>query len=182
MRRVSLPHVGRSRSLQARRDSLACLSSHKYCFNELLAINNTSSWRSSRDNTLGLVAKFKHIVAFRHRRRQRREHHRRVANQRRAHSIHSVAKHPFIDLLDPRFGLTGKAFPEKIEGPAFGLRPARRPSHPDRHVGQRLHCSSRRGFGSSPSPRRAFAVTPDFFISIAATQRVAVLSRWITTK
>lgn len=34
--------------------------------------------------------------------------------------ITPVAKEPFIDLLDPTFGLAGPTFPEKIEGLAFG--------------------------------------------------------------
>lgn len=34
--------------------------------------------------------------------------------------ITPVSKSPFLDLLDPRFGLAGASFPEKIEGLTFG--------------------------------------------------------------
>ena len=34
--------------------------------------------------------------------------------------VKAVTKKPFLDLLDPAFGLAGKDFPEKIEGMAFG--------------------------------------------------------------
>lgn len=34
--------------------------------------------------------------------------------------VKAVKKKPFLDLLDPRFGLAGKGMPEKVEGLAFG--------------------------------------------------------------
>lgn len=32
----------------------------------------------------------------------------------------AIAKSPFLDLLDPAYGLAGPSFPEKIEGLTFG--------------------------------------------------------------
>jgi hypothetical protein len=64
-----------------------------------------------------------------------------------------VAKSPFIDLLDPAFGLAGASFPEKIEGLAFG------PRLPDGRLS--LLVTSDNDFrADNPSRLFAFAIAP----------------------
>jgi hypothetical protein len=66
----------------------------------------------------------------------------------------AVSKTPFLDLLDPAYGLAGAGFPEKIEGLTFG------PNLADgRHL---LLVSTDNDFLSAQSSRLyAFAVNPD---------------------
>lgn len=66
--------------------------------------------------------------------------------------VSAVRKTLFIDLLDPRFGLAGSDFPEKVEGLAFG---------PDLPDGRRLLlvCSDN-DFADQPSHFWAFAIDP----------------------
>jgi hypothetical protein len=68
--------------------------------------------------------------------------------------VKPVTKRPFLDLLDPAYGLAGRAFPEKIEGLAFG------PDLPDgRHL---LLVTSDNDFkGDEDSQFYAFAIDPD---------------------
>jgi len=88
--------------------------------NEILAVNDHEFLVIERDGNAGTAAAFKKIF------------HIDIAGASDIRAIEAlpqtgtpagvtpVSKSPFIDLLDPTFGLAGASFPEKIEGLAFG--------------------------------------------------------------
>jgi hypothetical protein len=118
--------------------------------NEILAINDHQFLVIERDGLSGAAAKFKRI--FRIDIEGATDVSRRPALPRTGSAgFKPVSKTLFIDLLDPEYGLAGAAFPEKIEGLAFG------PDLPDgRHV---LYVTSDNDLDSAqPTWLYAFAI------------------------
>jgi hypothetical protein len=121
--------------------------------NEILAINDHEFLVIERDGSSGVAAKFKKI--FRIDINGATDVSKRAALPRIGSAgFKPVSKMLFIDLLDPAYGLAGAAFPEKIEGLAFG------PDLPDgRHV---LYVTSDNDLSSTkPTWFYAFAITAD---------------------
>jgi hypothetical protein len=121
--------------------------------NEILAINDHEFLVIERDGLGGAAAKFKRI--FRIDIKGATDVSKRPALPRTGSAgFKPVSKTLFIDLLDTAYGLAGAAFPEKIEGLAFG------PDLPDgRHV---LYVTSDNDLSSTqPNWFYAFAITPD---------------------
>jgi hypothetical protein len=102
------------------RELCVALPSKAHSFNELLAIDDHRFLAIERDHEKGKKARDKKIVLL------------DVADASDVSSIESlpesglpagvkgVVKAAFLDMLEPRFGLAGETFPEKIEGLAFG--------------------------------------------------------------
>jgi hypothetical protein len=121
--------------------------------NEILAINDHEFLVIERDGSSGVAAKFKKI--FRIDINGATDVSKLAALPRIGSAgFKPVSKTLFIDLLDPAYGLAGAAFPEKIEGLAFG------PDLPDgRHV---LYVTSDNDLSSTkPTWFYAFAITAD---------------------
>jgi len=121
--------------------------------NEILAINDHEFLVIERDGLSGGAAKFKRI--FRIDIQGATDVSKLSALPRTGSAgFKPVSKTLFIDLLDPHYGLAGAAFPEKIEGLAFG------PDLPDgRHV---LYVTSDNDLSSTkPTWFYAFAITAD---------------------
>ena len=139
---------------EATRELLYQLESRSNGVNEILAINDHEFLVVERDGNGGLDAVVKQIFKI------------DIANATDVTNVTlpqaaaplpagvtPVQKSPFIDLLDPAFGLAGANFPEKIEGLAFG------PDLSDRrHL---LLVSSDNDFLlDQPSQLMAFAIAP----------------------
>ena len=121
--------------------------------NEILAINDHEFLVIERDGLSGAAAKFKKI--FRIDIKGATDVSKRPALPRTGSAgFKPVSKTLFIDLLDSEYGLSGAAFPEKIEGLAFG------PDLPDgRHV---LYVTSDNDLSSTqPNWFYAFAIAAD---------------------
>ena len=121
--------------------------------NEILAINDHEFLVIERDGLGGTAAKFKKI--YRIDIQGATDVSKLSALPRTGNAgFKPVSKTLFIDLLDPDYGLAGAAFPEKIEGLAFG------PDLPDgRHV---LYVTSDNDLSSTkPSWFYAFAIAAD---------------------
>lgn len=128
------------------------LDSPAYCVNEITAVGNDCFLVIERDGKSGERAKCKKIYEVS---LARATDISRIASMPTTgipDGISSVRKKLYIDLLDPKFGLPGKAFPEKIEGIAIG---------PDLDDGRRLLLiSSDNDFKpDAPSVMFAFAVS-----------------------
>ncbi len=103
-----------------RHEYMYILENPKHKLNEILAINHREFLVIERDGKEGLQAEFKKIFRI----------DLTQATEIRAgdslpidpvmEGIVPVQKKLFLDLLDPRYGLTGKEMPEKIEGLTFG--------------------------------------------------------------
>lgn len=88
--------------------------------NEILAVSDHSFLVIERDGRAGTAAQFKRVFKI------------DIAGASDIRAVKSlpstgvpadivpVTKTPFLDLLDPAYGLAGAGFPEKIEGLAFG--------------------------------------------------------------
>lgn len=103
----------------ADRQFVVALTHRKLGFCELLAISDHEFLVIERDDESGKSAKFKKIMRI------------DIAgatdvrtmaaiDEKALAKIVAVKKTAWLDLLDPRFGLAGKAFPEKVEGLTFG--------------------------------------------------------------
>ena len=94
-------------------------ASHK--LNEILAINEDEFLVIERDGESGEESRFKQIMKISLRGASAiPEQVETLPPDDLPASIIPVAKSPFIDLLDERFGLTGAEMPEKIESLTFG--------------------------------------------------------------
>ena len=101
------------------------LENHHNKLSEILAVAEDTFLVIERDGETAQRAAFKRIMAI------------NLANASDTSGIQSfppkaipegvrpVKKSSFIDLLDPRFGLAGRQFPEKLEGLAWGTRSSR---------------------------------------------------------
>ncbi len=115
LRLLELPVSGKGPT----REFLYVMESHKHRCNEILAVNDHQFLVIERDNEGGTDAKFKRLflidVAGASDSGDIEALSEKVDDQ-----IKPVTKKPFLDLLDPMFGLAGKTFPQKVEGLAFG--------------------------------------------------------------
>ncbi len=87
---------------------------------EILAINAHEFLLIERDSKEGLEATDKRITRIDVRGATDVSHVDVLPVNELPSGIHSVQKSLFLDLLDPKFGLAGEHFPEKVEGLAFG--------------------------------------------------------------
>ncbi len=102
------------------REFLYQLDSKSNGVNEILAVNDHEFLVIERDGNAGTSAAFKKIFRIDI---SGASDIRAVATLPQTGTpdgVTPVAKAPFLDLLDPAFGLAGASFPEKIEGLAFG--------------------------------------------------------------
>lgn len=102
------------------RELVYVLDAPKHGLNELLAINDHEFLAIERDGDGGEKAKTKHIVKI------------DIAGATDVSAVEPlpakglpagvkpVAKSLFLDMLDPKYGLAGSKFPEKVEGLAWG--------------------------------------------------------------
>jgi hypothetical protein len=88
--------------------------------NEILAINDHEFLVIERDYRVGTKARFKKIVKIDIARASDISAIESLPKTGTPPDVQPVRKSPFIDLLNPRFGLVGRSFPEKVEGLAFG--------------------------------------------------------------
>ena len=137
------------------REFVYVLSDRSNGVNELLAINDREFLVLERDGNAGAAAAFKRLFKI------------DLTGATDVSGVASlpqtgplpagitpVSKAPFLDLLDPAFGLAGAGFPEKIEGLAFG------PDLPDgRHL--LLVTSDNDFFANQDSKIYAFAIPPE---------------------
>lgn len=97
-----------------------CLESPAYGLNEIEAINNHEFLVIERDGKGGKKAAFKRIAHIDIKTATPIDSQTVFADGNLPDSIRPVGKSWLIDLLDPRWGLAGKDFPEKTEGLALG--------------------------------------------------------------
>jgi hypothetical protein len=139
------------------REFLYQLADRSYGVSEILAINDHEFLVIERDGNPGTAAAFKRLIKI------------DIAGATDIRAIKQlpqtgplpagvtpVAKTPFLDLLDPAFGLAGASFPEKIEGLAFG---------PDLEDGRHLLIVTNDNDFTQTQPSRffAFAIDPAGF-------------------
>jgi hypothetical protein len=138
---------------QATRELVLALDEPKHCFNELLAIDDHRFLAIERDTESGASARFKRIIQVDIDGASDVSSIASLPASGLATGMTAARKKPFIDMLDPKFGLAGETFPEKIEGLAIG------PDLPDgRHV---LIVTSDNDFLPAwPSWFWAFAIDP----------------------
>jgi hypothetical protein len=88
--------------------------------NEILAVNDHEFLVLERDNKSGKEAAFKKVFRIDVSGASDVSKVAKLPAKGLPEGVKAVTKKPFLDLLDPAFGLAGKDFPEKIEGMAFG--------------------------------------------------------------
>jgi hypothetical protein len=98
------------------------LEGKKYGVNEIVAIDDHRLLVLERDSNGGEEAKFKQIFQIDISAASDVSAIAALPTEGLPEAVTAVAKKPFLDLLDPAFGLVGADFPEKIEGLAFGPR------------------------------------------------------------
>jgi hypothetical protein len=101
------------------------LESHHTKLCEILAAGDGKFLVIERDGEMGDKAAFKKIIAIDLQHATDTSRFATLPPKGRPKHVQPVKKSTFIDLLDPRFGLSGDKCPEKIEGLAWG------PSLPD---------------------------------------------------
>lgn len=92
---------------------------------EILAMDDGKFLVIERDGELGAKAAFKKIMAIDIKNASDSSQIATLPPKKLPKGVQAVKKSTFIDLLDPRFGLSGSKCPEKMEGLAWG------PSLPD---------------------------------------------------
>jgi hypothetical protein len=137
----------------ATREFLYQMDSKDYGVNEILAVNDHQFLVLERDGDGGTAATFKRLFFI------------DIAGATDISNVDSlprtgtpagvvpVSKTPFLDLLAPTFGLAGPAFPEKLEGIAFG---------PDQPDGSHLLIVTQDNdfLADQPSQIYAFSIAP----------------------
>ena len=88
--------------------------------NEILAINEHEFLVIERDGKSGDGAKFKKIIKIDTSEATEIQDVAKLPAFNLPKGVTPVTKQVFIDLLDPRYALSGKSMPEKIEGITFG--------------------------------------------------------------
>jgi hypothetical protein len=96
------------------------LDDAKNGINEILAINDHEFLVLERDNKAGTEAAFKKLFHIDVSGASDVSKVEKLPAKGLLDGVKAVTKKPFLDLLDPVFGLAGKDFPEKVEGIAFG--------------------------------------------------------------
>jgi hypothetical protein len=89
-------------------------------YNEVLAMDDHRFLLIERDDTAGLQAKYKKIVQIDITGASDVSAIDSLDNTTLPDGFKPVATRPFLDLLDPAYGLRNDKFPEKIEGLTFG--------------------------------------------------------------
>lgn len=102
------------------REFLYPLDSQKNGICEILAINDQDFLLIERDGSPGGKAKYKKIIKASIAGATDISGIELPANSKVPKEIKPVKKSVLIDLLDPRHGLAGESFPEKVEGLTFG--------------------------------------------------------------
>jgi len=102
------------------RELLYPLQSPANGVNEILAVNATQFLVLERDNKEGTEAKFKKLMLIDIKDASDLSDLATLPEKEIPKDVRPVSKKPFLDLLDPAFGLAGPQLPGKIEGIAFG--------------------------------------------------------------
>lgn len=92
----------------------------KYGVSEILALNDHEFLVDERDGKAGVDARFKEIYRIDLAGATDVGGVRALPAAALPAGVRAVRKSPFLNLLDPGYGLAGATFPEKIEGLAFG--------------------------------------------------------------
>ena len=98
------------------------LESHHTKLCEILAAGDRKFLVIERDGEMGDKAAFKKIIAIDLKQATDTSRFATLPPKGLPKHVQPVKKSTFIDLLDPRFGLSGDKCPEKIEGLALGTR------------------------------------------------------------
>jgi hypothetical protein len=96
------------------------LDSTQHGINEILAVNDHEFLVLERDSLPGDKTKFKKLTQIDVRGATDVSGVAALPKAGLPQTIKPVTKKPFLDLLDPKFGLTGPKLPAKVEGLAFG--------------------------------------------------------------
>ncbi len=102
------------------REFVVRLDAPNHGINELLAWGDDRLLLIERDDKPGVAAQFKRIMAVHLDGATDVSNIERLPSEQLPIAIRPMRKETVIDLLDPRYGLAGPSFPEKIEGLAFG--------------------------------------------------------------
>lgn len=104
----------------ATREYVATLDDSKFVFNEIVAVGARRFLAIERDGGAGSKARVKRIVELDLTGATDVSHVDALPARDLPAGIVAARKRTVLDLLDPRFGLAGDAFPEKIEGLCLG--------------------------------------------------------------
>lgn len=98
------------------------LDDEKSGISEILAVNEHDFLLIERDGERGANARYKKIIYARLDDATDVSQIESLPPNTLTENVRPVRKAVLIDLLDPRFGLAGETFPEKVEGITFGPR------------------------------------------------------------
>ena len=104
----------------AMREFVYVLDKKSYGVNEIVALNDHEFLVLERDSNAGTAAAFKRLFKIDIAGASDVRDVKQLPESGLPAGVVPVAKAPFLDLLDPAYGLAGATFPEKIEGLAFG--------------------------------------------------------------
>jgi hypothetical protein len=104
----------------ATREFVYPMDDPRHGINEILAINDHEFLVLERDNKAGKEAAFKKLFRIDVSGASDVSKLAKLPAKGLPDEVKAVTKKPFLDLLDPAFGLAGKDLPEKFEGMAFG--------------------------------------------------------------
>jgi hypothetical protein len=102
------------------REFVYSLDSTEHGINEILAVNDHEFLVLERDSLPGDKAKFKKLILIDVKGATDVSGVKALPKAGLAEKVKPVTKKVFLDLLDPKFGLTGPKLPAKVEGLAFG--------------------------------------------------------------
>ena len=102
------------------RELVYVLDKASYGVNEIVAINDHELLAIERDSAVGAAAAFKQLFKIDVTGASDVSGTAALPTGALPAGVVPVQKAPFLDLLNPAFGLAGAGFPEKIEGLAFG--------------------------------------------------------------
>jgi hypothetical protein len=104
----------------ATREFVYVLDSKSMGVNEIVAVNDHEFIVIERDSNAGAAAAFKRLFKIDITGATDVRNVKQLPLSGLPDGVVPVGKAPFLDLLDPAYGLAGATFPEKIEGLAFG--------------------------------------------------------------
>jgi hypothetical protein len=135
------------------REFLYVLDEASNGISEILAVNDHEFLVLERDGRVGTSARFQKVIRIDTTDATDIRSLKELPSLDLPAGVTPVTKFPFLDMLDPAFGLAGASFPEKIEGLAFG------PDLPDgRHLLVVAHDND--FFANQSSKFFAFGVPP----------------------